>query len=199
MALDERTVDPDPIRQLRAWLDEARATEGRWVEAMTLATAGPDGKPSARAVMVRGVEDDALVFFSDARSVKGRQLQDSPYAAGVLLWPSLGRQVRVEGSVELVDAAITRESFAARPAEARLPVWVAQQSEVVSSRAQLEGALREARARFADGEVPMPDWWTGYRLVASAVEFWQEREDRLHDRVRYRREDLRWTVERLAP
>lgn len=197
--LDERTVDPDPLRQLEAWLAEARAAGVVLPETMALATARPDGSPSARMVLLKGADARGLVFFTNTGSRKGAELDENPRAALVLYWRELGRQIRVEGRVEPVETREAEEYFATRPRASRLSAWASPQSEPVPSRAELERRFAQAAARFPGDEVPLPPHWGGYRVVPEAVELWEHRENRLHDRVLYTRDGAGWRRERLAP
>jgi pyridoxamine 5'-phosphate oxidase len=196
--VDERDLDLDPIVALCAWLREAEAASPR-PDAMTLATATPDGRPSARVVLLRGLDERGLVFFTNRTSRKGQELRANPRAALVLHWWELGRQVRVEGAVEEVEPAESDAYWATRPYESRLAAWASPQSHPIAGRAELETMFAEADERFADGDVPLPPFWGGYRVVPETVEFWAHRENRLHDRVRYTRSKRSWQRERLAP
>jgi pyridoxamine 5'-phosphate oxidase len=192
--LDERDLDPDPVVQLRRWLDDAREAGIELPEAMTLATATLDGAPSARMVLLKDVTEDGLSFFTSYASRKGNELDQNPRAALVLYWHALGRQVRVEGDVDLLPAAESDAYFESRPPGSRRSAAVSPQSAVIESREELERA-----AEMLGDDVPRPESWGGYRLVPTAWEFWQHRLDRLHDRFRYRPGDRGWIVERLAP
>jgi pyridoxamine 5'-phosphate oxidase len=192
--LDERDLDADPVAQLRAWLDEARAAGVELPEAMTLATAARDGAPSARIVLLKDAGRRGLSFFTNYGSRKGAELAENPRAALVLYWHALGRQVRVEGDVERLPEAESDAYFESRPPGSRRSAAVSPQSEVVGSRAELERAAEEL-----GDEIPRPASWGGYLLVPSLWEFWQHRLDRLHDRFRYRPGEDGWIVERLAP
>jgi pyridoxamine 5'-phosphate oxidase len=172
----------------------------RLPETAVLATATAGGAPSARAVLVKGAGDDDFLFFTNYESRKGRELAENPRAALVFLWQPLGRQVRVEGTVERLSEEESAAYFATRPTGSQLGAWASPQSSVLTSRESLERRVADAEARFADGEIPLPPHWGGFRLTPDAVEFWQHRENRLHDRLRYRRgPDGGWLVERLAP
>jgi len=200
--LDEAAFGLDPIEQFNLWLAEASRAGADEPECMTLATATADGRPSARMVLLRGVDERGLVFFTNYESRKGRELADNPHAALVFHWPTLDRQVRVEGRVERVSAEESDAYFDARPLGSRLTAIVSPQSAVVSGRADLERRVRDlvARSRHDPGQLRRPDRWGGYRVIPSVVEFWQSGPHRLHDRLRYRRlEDARWLIERLAP
>jgi pyridoxamine 5'-phosphate oxidase len=190
--LREQDVDPDPLRQFDRWAVEGGA------DLMAVATATPDGAPSVRMVLLKEANEAGLTFFSSYASRKGRELDENPRAALLFHWHSLGRQVRVEGGVERIAAAGSDAYFASRPPRARLSAVASPQSEVVSDRAALEALVAEARERHGDLP-PRPETWGGYRLVPEVWEFWQHREDRLHDRLRYRREGSVWLLERLGP
>jgi pyridoxamine 5'-phosphate oxidase len=198
--LQEGDVDPDPIAQFAAWFEDARAAGIRLPEAMVLATAKADGAPSARFVLLNRFDGRGFVFFGNYESRKGRELAENPRGALVFHWDPLGRQVRIEGPVERISAEESDSYFATRPRGARLSAWAARQSEVVESREALEARVAELSVEFPDDAVPRPPHWGGYRLTAEAIELWQHREDRLHDRLRYRRSgDGAWLIERLAP
>ena len=196
--LQRDDLDPDPVVQLRRWLDEARAAGVELPEAMTLATATRDGAPSARMVLLKDVADGGLYFFTGYASRKGAELAENPRAALVLYWHPLGRQVRVEGTVAPLPEAESDEYFRSRPPGSRLSAAVSPQSEVIASREELEAAA-ERLGREAGEDVPRPESWGGYRLMPAVWEFWQHRLDRLHDRFRYRPGEGGWIVERLAP
>jgi pyridoxamine 5'-phosphate oxidase len=196
--MDERDLDPDPVVALEAWLRDAERVSTR-PDAMTLATATADGCPSARVVLLRGLDERGLAFFTNRSSRKGRELEENPRAALVLHWPELGRQVRVEGSVERVDDAESRAYWETRPLASRIAAWASPQSRALADRAELDALNAAATARFGGGEVPLPDFWGGYRVVPDSIEFWEHRDDRLHDRIRYERTDSGWRRERLAP
>jgi pyridoxamine 5'-phosphate oxidase len=197
--LDETEVDPDPIRQFTRWFDDAHRAELPEPNAMTLATASADGTPSARIVLLKGVDERGFTFFTDYRSRKGRELEANPRAALVFHWGELERQVRITGAVTRVDREENEAYFLSRPRGSRLGAWTSHQSTVIASRADLEERLEAMAARFDGGDVPLPPYWGGFRVRPDAVEFWQGRENRLHDRVRYRREAGAWRVERLSP
>lgn len=199
-ALDITGTDPDPFVQFGRWLDEARAVEAREPTAMTLATASAAGRPDARIVLLKGVDARGLVFFTDRRSPKGRDLAENPQAALCFWWAELERQVRILGTVELVDEAESAAYFRTRPRESQLSAWTSHQSRPVAGRGALEAAWAETEARFAEGEVPLPPYWGGYRVLPTGFEFWQGRPGRFHDRIHYRREPGgSWRRERLSP
>jgi pyridoxamine 5'-phosphate oxidase len=195
--LHEDELDPDPVAQLQRWFDEAREAGIELPEAMTLATATPDGAPSARMVLLKGTDAEGLTFYTGYDSRKGHELAENPRAALVLYWHPLGRQVRVEGSVERLRASESDAYFYSRPLGSRLSAAVSPQSEVVASREQLQRAAAELGTRGED--VARPESWGGYRLSPTLWEFWQHRLDRLHDRFRYRPGSGGWIIERLAP
>lgn len=193
-------LDPDPIRQFERWFTEAAAAEIRDVNAMTLATATPDGHPFARIVLLKGIDERGFVFFTNYRSDKGRQLEANPRAALILFWVQLERQIRVEGAVEKTSRAESEAYFHSRPPGSQLGAWASEQSEPVPDRAALEAQLADARARFGEGPAPLPEHWGGYRVKPTMIEFWQGRTNRMHDRFRYaRQENGSWLIERLSP
>jgi pyridoxamine 5'-phosphate oxidase len=199
-SLSEADVDGDPIRQFQAWFEDAVAAGLPDPHAMTLATATPDARPSARVVLLRGCDERGFAFFTNYESRKGRELAANPHATLVFYWHDLERQVRVEGRVERTSAAESDAYFRARPREAQLGAWASDQGAVLASREALEARLQEILRRFPDGDIPRPPHWGGFRVVPEAVEFWQGRPGRLHDRLRYRKRDGGgWTIQRLAP
>jgi pyridoxamine 5'-phosphate oxidase len=197
--LREEDVSPDPILQFRAWYEQAAAAGLHLPDAMTLATATPDGQPSARMVLLRGCDEAGFVFYTNYESRKARDLSANPRAALVFYWGPLERQVRVEGRAELVAPEVSDAYFRTRPRASQLGAWASPQSQVLAGRQALERNLEEASARHAGGEVARPPYWGGYRVVPEVVEFWQARAGRLHDRLRYRRLRRGWVLDRLAP
>jgi len=198
-ALTEADVAADPLAQFRAWFDEAVRADLLDVNAMTLATADAHGRPDARTVLLKDVDDGGFVFFTNYDSAKGRQLADNPRGCLLFFWAELERQVRISGSVTRVPADVSEAYFRSRPFESRLGAWASQQSTVLASRAAIEQRYRDLQAQYEGRDVPMPPYWGGYRLVPEEVEFWQGRTSRLHDRLRYRRDGDSWRIERLAP
>ena len=199
--LDETTVAPDPIRQFAVWYDEAVAAGVPEPEAMTLATATPAGRPSARVVLLRGFDARGFCFYTNYGSHKGRELTANPHAALTFHWPDLERQIRIEGRVEQTTAAESDEYFRTRPSTSRIGAWSSPQSEVISDRGSLEALFARFRADHPDDSaIPRPPNWGGFRVVPERIEFWQGRPSRLHDRLRFRRDaDGAWILERLAP
>jgi pyridoxamine 5'-phosphate oxidase len=198
--LDERDVSHDPIVEFARWFAEAQEAQIPEPNAMTLATATADGAPSARVVLLKAFDERGFVFFTDFRSQKGAELEANPRAALVFYWGELDRQVRITGRATLASREESEQYFRTRPLGSRHGAWASYQSRVIPGRAALESDLREIEARFPDGDVPLPPHWGGYRVVPDAIEFWQGRESRLHDRIRYVREGERgWRVERLSP
>jgi len=196
--LAEAGAHADPLVQFGRWFEEAVAAQLPLANAMTLATVAASGAPSARVVLLKGVDTGGFVFYTNYLSRKGRELAARPLACLVLLWSELERQVRVEGRVEKVSPADSDAYYAGRPLGARLSAWASAQSEPVAARAALELALEET-ARRHGAAPPRPPHWGGYRLLPESIEFWQGRADRLHDRLLYRRSGTTWAIERLAP
>ncbi len=204
--LGDDEAGPDPLELFRRWLEAARAATGVPDDTMILATATPEGRPSARAVLLRGLDAEGLVFFTDTRSRKGEELAANPRGAVVFLWTPLQRQVRVEGSVALVADGEADAYFANRPRGHRLAAWASHQSQPVASRAELEARMLSLDEEYRDRVVPRPPYWGGYRLRPMEWEFWQGRENRVHDRIAYHRaprgrraEDQAWQRTRLSP
>jgi pyridoxamine 5'-phosphate oxidase len=200
MPLDEHGVGPDPIREVGRWLEQAREAGIPNADAAALATAGADGAPSVRFVLVRRVDARGLVFYTGRESRKGRELAANPRAALAFYWVDLGRQVRVTGPVEDVSRKEAEAYFRSRPLGNRLAAWASRQSEPIASRETLERRYADMEERYAGGDVPLPPFWGGYRIVPAEVELWEHRESRLHDRLRYTRlPQGGWRLERLSP
>jgi len=198
--LREQDADADPERQLAAWYEQAAASDMRMPEAAALATASPDGAPSLRMVLVKGFDGGVFRFYSNYDSRKGGELAANPRAALLFHWDELGRQVRIEGPVERASAADSLAYARSRARASQLSALSSPQSRVVSDRAELERLVAENDARYAhEQQLPLPERWGGFRLTAQRYEFWQQREDRLHDRLVYRRDGGDWLIERLAP
>ena len=197
--LAESDVSPDPIEQFRRWFDDALAAGLREPNAMTLATATPDGRPSARVVLLKGFDERGFVFYTNYEGRKGEELEENPYCALVFYWAELERQVRVEGRVSRVPKRESDEYFGSRPRGSRLGAWASEQSRPVGGREVLEERLRVLEAEYEAREVPRPPFWSGYRVEPEVIEFWQGRENRLHDRLVYRRSGGGWGRERLQP
>ncbi len=197
--LPEASEHHDPIELLRQWYTEAERSGVMLPEAMTLATCTRDAVPSARLVLLKGIDQDGLVFYTNYGSRKSEELDANPRAALVLYWAVLQRQIRIEGSVSRVSGDESDAYFQTRPRGSQIGAWASRQSQILRERAQLEARMREFTARFKDGAVPTPEFWGGYRVVPECIEFWQGRADRLHDRLRFERTGTGWTRQRLYP
>ena len=198
-ALDEQTIDRDPINQFKRWFDDAIASGMKLPEAMTLATATGDGKPSARVVLLKEVDNDGFVFYTNYRSAKARELEANPHAALVFYWSQFDRQVRVEGTVERVSTEESRAYFKTRPRESQIGAWASPQSNVIENREVLDARVAELEQLYDDREIECPEHWGGYRLRPMRIEFWKGRLGRLHDRIVYERAGTQWNINRLAP
>jgi pyridoxamine 5'-phosphate oxidase len=198
-ALAEADLDADPVVQFGRWFEQAEQAGLLEPTAMTLATATPDGRPSARMVLLRGFDQRGFCFYSNYDSRKGAELAANPLAALVFWWGELERQVRIEGRVERTSRSESEAYFHTRPAGSQLSAAASPQSQVIGGRAVLEEWVARLATDYQDGEVPLPGFWGGFRLAHEVVEFWQGRPNRLHDRLRYRRAGGRWRIERLAP
>jgi pyridoxamine 5'-phosphate oxidase len=196
--LSEAQADADPIRQFERWFEDALRAKLPLPNAMTLATVTPEGAPSARIVLLKGVEQGAFLFYTNYLSRKGRELEQRAQACLLLLWSDLERQVRIDGVVQKVTSPESDAYYATRPLGARLSAWASAQSATVATRKILEDAMEQARRQHGD-QPPRPANWGGYRVVPQEIEFWQGRADRLHDRLRYRRKGDSWAIERLSP
>ncbi len=197
--LDEQVIDRDPINQFKRWFDEAVASGMKLPEAMTLATATRDGRSSARVVLLKGVDTDGFVFYTNYRSAKARDLEANPQAALVFYWSQFDRQVRVEGWVERVSTEESQAYFKTRPRESQIGAWASPQSDVVENRRVLEARVAELEQLYGDREIGCPEHWGGYRVKPTRIEFWKARLGRLHDRIVYERDGTHWDINRLAP
>jgi len=198
--LSETDADPNPFKQFQIWFDQALAAQLPEPNAMTLATATSDGKPSARMVLLKNFDERGFVFYTNYKSHKGQELADNPQAALVFWWAELERQVRIEGRVEKVSDQESDEYFHSRPLNSRLGAWVSEQSQAIASREFLELRLQELKTQYENQDVPRPTHWGGFRVIPTVIEFWQGRPSRLHDRLNYRRlDDDNWLIERLSP
>jgi pyridoxamine 5'-phosphate oxidase len=196
--MDESDLADDPMAQLGAWLGDARAAIAR-PHAMTLATVAADGRPSARVVLLQSIDARGVVFFTNRTSRKGRELAQTPFASAVLHWWELGRQVRIEGAAEETTDDESIAYWASRPRGSQIAAWASSQSQPLAGREELDTSVGKVEVRFAGRDVPLPPFWGGYRIVPDRVEFWTHRDDRLHDRLLYLREEGGWQRRRLAP
>jgi pyridoxamine 5'-phosphate oxidase len=198
--LVESDLDPNPFAQFDKWFQQALTASLAEPNAMTLATATIDGKPSARVVLLKGFDERGFVFFTNYESQKGRELSANPFAALVCYWAELERQVKISGRVSRVTAEESETYFRSRPLGSQLGAWASHQSEVVSGREVLEDRLEDLTQEYRTKPVPLPPYWGGYRLAPETIEFWQGRPNRLHDRLRYALQDGgEWLIERLSP
>jgi pyridoxamine 5'-phosphate oxidase len=197
--LSEVHSDPNPMRQFAHWFEQVRHTEAD-PTAMALATASPDGRPSVRTVLLKGIDDRGYIFYTNYESRKAREMEATGRASLLFFWPSVERQVRIDGTVERISPVESDAYFETRPLDSRLSVYASKQSEAIESRDVLEEAFERVKRTYGDGPVPRPEWWGGYRVVPDEFEFWQGRTSRLHDRLRYvKQPDGSWRRERLAP
>ncbi|HEX3717671.1 MAG TPA: pyridoxamine 5'-phosphate oxidase [Verrucomicrobiae bacterium] len=199
-ALDRADLNPSPFDQFAVWFSEARQASVIEPNAMSLATTGSDGRPLVRTVLLKSYDPRGFVFYTNLQSRKGRQLTENPEASVLFPWLALERQVIISGPVEKVSREETAEYFATRPRGSQLGAWISPQSSVITTREDLEEKWDEMNRKFADAQVPLPEWWGGYRIVPREIEFWQGRPSRLHDRFLYSRNpDNSWRIDRLAP
>ena len=197
--LSEVHSDPNPMRQFAHWFEHVRHTEAD-PTAMALATASPEGRPSVRTVLLKGIDDRGYIFYTNYESRKAREMEATGRASLLFFWSSVERQVRIDGSVERISPVESDAYFETRPLDSRLSVHASKQSEAIESRDVLEEAFERVKHTYGDGPVPRPEWWGGYRIVPDEFEFWQGRTSRLHDRLRYvKQPDGSWHRERLAP
>ncbi|HEY9728036.1 MAG TPA: pyridoxamine 5'-phosphate oxidase [Chroococcales cyanobacterium] len=198
--LSEADAQPDPFRQFKIWFDQALAAELPEPNAMTISTVTSDGKPSARMVLLKDYDEQGFVFYTNYESHKGQQLLQNPWGAITFWWAELERQVRIEGRVAQVSAAESDEYFHSRPRNSQLGAWVSAQSQVINNREVLEERLQQLEKEYKNKEIPRPPHWGGFRVIPTAIEFWQGRPSRLHDRLLYRcSEDGTWKIQRLSP
>ena len=198
-SLSRKEVSDDPLKQLQLWLDEAIRAEVMEPTAMILSTAESRGRPSARTVLLKGLTQQGLVFYTNYNSRKGQHLTINPFASTVFFWPELERQIRLEGRVEKVSAGESDRYFNSRPALSRLGAWASPQSRVIPDRSLLEKKLEQIRQQYGEEDIPRPPHWGGYLLLPDRVEFWQGRRSRLHDRIEYTQTANTWKIQRLAP
>ena len=197
--LEREHLDPDPVRQFHRWLGEAMAAGSPEANAMAIATADPAGQPSLRMVLLKHFDAAGFVFYTNLQSRKAREIDANPQAALLFYWPEVSRQVRVTGPVSRTTTAETLRYFLSRPRDSQVGAWTSPQSAVIETRSALEQQFERLKAKFAAGDVPLPDFWGGFRVRPEAVEFWQARENRLHDRFVYREAAGAWLVQRLMP
>jgi pyridoxamine 5'-phosphate oxidase len=197
--LSEKSISANPFDQFDDWFQSVIEAKVPQPYAMTLATASSDGKPSARIVLLKGVDKGGFLFYTNYDSTKGRQLSGNPRAALLFYWPVLDRQVRIEGTVEKLSRAESLEYFKSRPRSSRIGAWASRQSEVIDGREVLETQFYQYQKQYRNGEVPIPEYWGGYRLIPGRIEFWQSRANRLHDRISYSWDGISWKINRLSP
>lgn len=197
--MEAHDLSPDPLRQFELWLEEARASDSlEFPNAVALATASRAGRPSVRMVLFKGLNKNGFTFFTNTESRKGQQLAENPFAALCFYWEATGRQVRVEGRIEILPPTDSDDYFRLRPRGSQLGAWASPQSREIGSRAELIDRVRELNERYP-GEIPRPPFWSGYRLVPDRIEFWENGENRLHDRFEYTPSGSEWNSRRLAP
>ncbi len=198
-ALNESDVEGDAIEQFKRWLEDALHSGILEPTAMTLATANKEAKPSARMVLLKGVDERGFIFYSNYQSRKAQELLENPFAALTFYWDKLERQVRIEGKVQKVSRQESESYFKSRPHGSQIGAWASEQSNVIADREVVEEKVKELSERFVERQVPLPEFWGGYLLVPEVIEFWQGRPSRLHDRLRYTRHGENWKLERLSP
>jgi pyridoxamine 5'-phosphate oxidase len=197
--LDEKDVDKDPFIQFDKWFKEAVASQIPEVNAMTIATANKQGRPSARTVLLKQFNEKGFVFFTNYESAKAKDIKENPQAALLFFWEPLERQIRIVGKVEKVTATESLEYFRSRPIDSQLGAWASQQSSIISARDLLEKAFGEMLEKFKNGDIPLPPFWGGLRIIPDEFEFWQGRTNRLHDRISYTKNNDGWSIQRLSP
>ena len=197
--LSEDSVTSNPFNQFKIWFDEILKIDLIEPNAVILATANKKSKPSVRVVLLKSFDEKGFVFFTNYKSRKGKELKVNPAASLLFFWPEIERQIRIEGKVKVVSREESEKYFHSRPGESQIAAWVSDQSSVIPNRNFLETKFVELKKKFGDAEIPLPDYWGGYRLIPDSFEFWQGRENRLHDRICYRKEKNKWKIFRLAP
>ncbi len=198
--LDEQNCDSNPIVQFERWMKDAQAADLKEPNAMTLATATPQGRPSGRVVLLKDVSDIGFVFYTNYTSRKGHEIEANPFAALTFYWPELERQVRVEGGIQRVPREQSEAYFRSRPVGSQLGAWASRQSEILPGREPLDRKLEQLQQQYSErNEIPVPEFWGGYCVLPEMIEFWQGRSNRLHDRLRYRKDGDNWIIERLYP
>lgn len=197
--LSERTVKKNPFLQFKKWLEEITEAEITWPEAMSLATVDPEGMPSIRTILLKELDEHGFVFFTNYNSRKANDLLQNPKGSILFYWKELERQVRIEGVIEKISIEKSEEYFHTRPRDSQIAAWVSKQSEKIPDRDHLDKKFNEYTAKFGNREIPLPQFWGGYRLIPNYFEFWQGMENRLHDRICYRKKDKNWDIFRLAP
>lgn len=197
--LHEKDLDPDPLKQFDRWFEDAKNSPLQYPEAMAAATATPDGRPSVRMVLLKGYDERGFCFFTNYESRKGSELRENPRVALLFYWEPYERQVRIEGAVEKMSEEESYAYFNSRPRGSRIGAWASAQSAMIENREELQELVRKYDVQFKEGDIPLPPFWGGYRCVPDAIEFWQGRANRLHDRLCYLKEDRGWKIVRLSP
>lgn len=197
--LDESSIKSDPLEQFSLWFNAALVSEITEPNAMILSTVSPEGSPSSRTVLLKGLEADGFIFFTNYESEKGRHISNNNNVAILFLWLDLERQVRITGKAVKLDTFASETYFKSRPVDSQIGAWASNQSMVVPGREYLEEKFESMKQRFTDGEIPLPPFWGGYKVIPSKMEFWQGRPNRLHDRILYTRDENEWKIERLSP
>ncbi|WP_297797577.1 pyridoxamine 5'-phosphate oxidase [uncultured Marinobacter sp.] len=197
--LERDALDDNPIKQFHSWFDDARAAGILEPNAMSLATTGSDSMPDLRTVLLKYYDDQGFVFYTNYESRKARELAQNPKAALLFPWIALNRQVKIQGTVEKVSKAESLRYFSSRPRGSQIGAWVSEQSKAITSRGLLEQKVAEIKRKFSEGEIPLPSFWGGYRVIPERIEFWQGRPSRLHDRFEYVRQSDGWHIQRLQP